>query len=86
MLILCQCLWARLALSVSVVTGIVEITKGKLMNQEAMETLIQDVWSDAMSDNGAIWQKSNARLNQAQLDNPDLYVKSLDSLYSRERY
>jgi hypothetical protein len=51
------------------------------MNEEEMIGLIQQVWSDSMSDNGAIWEKSNAILKQARADYPELYEVSLQALY-----
>ena len=65
---------------VSVVNGIVKLTKGKLMNKEEMKELIEQVWSDSMSDNGAIWEKSNAILKQARIDYPSVYVSALEEL------
>jgi hypothetical protein len=38
-----------------------------------------------MSDNGAIWEKSNAILKQARIDYPEIYVEALEWLYSEER-
>lgn len=58
---------------------------GKEMNKAEMAQLIRTVWSDAMSDNGAIWAKSNAKLEQARIDYPELYVQALEWLYSEER-
>ena len=49
-----------------------------------MTTLIRQVWSDSMSDNGAIWAKSDAILKQARIDYPELYVEALEWLYSKE--
>lgn len=57
--------------------------KGQKMSEEEMVTLIRQVWSDAMSDNGAIWAKSNAKLQQAKADNPKLYTKALATAYAR---
>jgi hypothetical protein len=37
-----------------------------------------------MSDNGAIWEKSNATLKQARADYPQLYVEALEWLYSNK--
>ena len=65
---------------VSVVAGIVKLKKGKLMNKEEMKELIEQVWSDSMSDNGAIWEKSNAILKQARIDYPSVYVSALEEL------
>lgn len=47
------------------------------MKLEEMTTLIRTVWSDAMSDNGAIWSKSNAILKQAKADYPELYEQAV---------
>ena len=54
------------------------------MKLHEMTTLIRTVWSDSMSDNGAIWEKSNAILKQAMADYPELYVQALEWLYSKE--
>jgi hypothetical protein len=64
---------------VSVVTDTIKLTnkKGQLMSQEEMVNLIRQVWSDAMSDNGAIWAKSNAQLETAKDEDYDLYQKAL---------
>ena len=45
------------------------------MSKSEMEKLIRQVWSDAMSDNGAIWAKSNAQLEQAKADYPEVYAR-----------
>ncbi len=50
------------------------------MSKEEMANLIEQVWSDAMSDNGAIWAKSNAQLEKAKADNPDVYSQAMASL------
>ena len=55
------------------------------MSKAEMAQLIRTVWSDAMSDNGAIWEKSNAILQQARKDYPEIYVRALEWLYSEER-
>jgi hypothetical protein len=68
----------------SVVSAKVELTKGKLMELHEMTQLIRTVWSDSMSDNGAIWAKSNAQLQQARIDYPELYLSALEWLYSKE--
>jgi len=70
----------------SVVAGIVTyITKGKTkMELHEMTQLIRTVWDDSMSDNGAIWEKSNAILKQARIDYPEIYVEALEWLYSKE--
>jgi len=67
---------------VSVVSGKVKLTnkKGQLMSQEEMVNLIQQVWSDAMSDNGSIWAKSNAQLEQAKADYPDVYAQTMATI------
>ena len=54
------------------------------MELHEMTTLIRTVWSDSMSDNGAIWAKSYAILKQARIDYPELYVEALEWLYSKE--
>ena len=54
------------------------------MELHEMTTLIRTVWSDSMSDNGAIWAKSNAILKQARIDYPELYVEALEWLYSNK--
>lgn len=55
------------------------------MSKAEMAQLIRTVWSDSMSDNGAIWAKSNAILEQARKDYPEIYVEALEWLYSQER-
>jgi ribosomal protein L18E len=55
------------------------------MSKEEMAQLIRTVWSDSMSDNGAIWAKSSAQLQQARIDYPEIYVEALEWLYSEER-
>jgi len=47
------------------------------MSKEEMVTLIRQVWSDSMSDNGAIWAKSNSVLTKAKSDYPDVYAEAL---------
>lgn len=42
-----------------------------------MVTLIRKVWSDAMSDNGAIWEKSDAQLQKAKAEYPEIYAQAL---------
>ena len=54
------------------------------MNKAEMAQLIRTVWSDSMSDNGAIWEKSNAILQQARKDYPEIYVEALEWLYSNK--
>jgi F420-dependent methylenetetrahydromethanopterin dehydrogenase len=65
-----------------VVSGKVKLTnkKGQLMSQEEMVNLIQQVWSDAMSDNGSIWAKSNAQLEKAKADNADVYAQAMATI------
>jgi hypothetical protein len=46
-----------------------------------MTTLIRTVWDDSMSDNGAIWEKSNATLKEARTNYPELYLEALEWLY-----
>ena len=55
------------------------------MELQEMTNLIRTVWSDSMSDNGAIWAKSDAILKQARIDYPEIYVEALEWLYSEER-
>jgi len=50
------------------------------MSKEEMVNLIRQVWSDAMSDKGAIWAKSNAQLNAAKYVYPDVYAQAMASL------
>tara|TARA_R110000868_G_scaffold14179_1_gene66108 strand:- start:238 stop:399 length:162 start_codon:yes stop_codon:yes gene_type:complete len=50
------------------------------MNKEEMKNLIEQVWSDSMSDNGAIWAKSNAVLDKALATYPALYVEAIAEL------
>jgi len=52
------------------------------MSKEEMVTLIKQVWSDSMSDNGAIWAKSNAQLELARSEYPELYTKALEVAYN----
>lgn len=51
------------------------------MSIEEMFHLIRQVWSDSMSDNGAIWERSNAELQKAKADYPDLYDEALAMAY-----
>ena len=51
------------------------------MELHEMTTLIRTVWSDSMSDNGAIWEKSNATLKEARTNYPELYLEALEWLY-----
>ena len=53
------------------------------MSKEEMVTLIRQVWSDSMSDNGAIWAKSNLELTKAKADFPEVYAEALP--IARER-
>lgn len=50
------------------------------MSKEEMVNLIRQVWSDAMSDNGAIWAKSNAQLEKAKAECPEVYAEAMASL------
>ena len=54
------------------------------MELHEMTTLIRKVWSDSMSDNGAIWEASNAILERARVEYPELYVEALEWLYSNK--
>jgi hypothetical protein len=47
------------------------------MSKEEMVNLIRQVWSDSMSDNGAIWAKSNAQLKEARSAYADVYAEAL---------
>jgi hypothetical protein len=51
------------------------------MDITKMFHLIRQVWSDSMSDNGAIWERSNAELQKAKEDYPDLYDEALAMAY-----
>ena len=51
------------------------------MELTEMVALIRQVWSDSMSDNGAIWERSNAELQKAKADNPELYDEALALAY-----
>lgn len=64
----------------SVVTDKLQVTKrkDKKMSLEEMVTLIRKEWSDSMSDNGKIWQKTFNNLQIAKKANPDLYLSALD--------
>jgi len=62
---------------VSVVADSLRIKKGQIVSQEEMVSLIRQVWSDAYSDNGDIWAKSNAQLNTAKVVYPDVYAQAL---------
>ena len=74
-----------LSVSVSVVTdSLVSNERKTKMELNEMTTLIRTVWSDSMSDNGAIWAKSNATLKQARIDYPELYVEAIEWLYSNK--
>ena len=53
------------------------------MSKEEMVSLIRKVWLDSMSDNGAIWAKSNAQLEKAKAEYPDVYAEALP--VARER-
>jgi hypothetical protein len=47
------------------------------MTIEAMFHLIRQVWSDSMSDDGSIWDRSNAELKKARAEYPDIYEEAL---------
>jgi propanediol utilization protein len=47
------------------------------MKLEEMVSLIRQVWSDSMSDDGSIWAVSNAHLNIVKLEYPELYSEAL---------
>jgi len=49
------------------------------MSKEEMIQLIRQVDSDAMSDNGMIWRRSNAKLDVAKAKFPELYKESLEA-------
>lgn len=51
------------------------------MTIEEMVSLIRQEWSDAMSDNGAIWAKTNEKLQYARTHYPDLYAEALPLAY-----
>jgi hypothetical protein len=51
------------------------------MTIEEMFHLIRQVWSDSMSDDGSIWERSNAELKKAKADHPDLYEEALAMAY-----
>ena len=55
------------------------------MNTEEMVTLIRKEWSDAMSDNGAIWSKTYDQLQQAKGDYPEVYAEALPIAKERGR-
>ena len=50
------------------------------MSQEEMVSLIRQVWSDSMSDSGAIWAKSNAQLENAKSAYPDVYAQAMATI------
>jgi len=52
------------------------------MSKEEMVSLIKQVWSDSMSDNGAIWAKSDAQLKEAKSLYPELYTEALEVAYN----
>jgi len=52
------------------------------MSKEEMVNLIKQVWSDSMSDNGAIWSRSNAQLKEAIALYPELYNEALELAYN----
>jgi hypothetical protein len=47
------------------------------MKLEEMVSLIRQEWSDAMSDNGAIWKKTYAELKEAREKYPELHEKAV---------
>lgn len=47
------------------------------MKLEEMVSLIRQEWSDAMSDNGAIWSATYNRLKKARSEYPDLFAQAL---------
>lgn len=51
------------------------------MTIKEMVSLIRREWSDAMSDSGAIWAKTNQELQVAKIHYPDLYAKALPLAY-----
>jgi hypothetical protein len=51
------------------------------MTIEEMVRLIRQVWSDSMSDSGAIWERSNAELVKAKASDPELYEEALAMAY-----
>jgi hypothetical protein len=51
------------------------------MTIEEMVSLIRQEWSDAMSDNGSIWAKTNEKLQYARTHYPELYAKALPLAY-----
>jgi hypothetical protein len=53
------------------------------MSIKEMVDLIETVWSDSMSDNGAIWEKSNAELEKAKALHPETYSEALSMLYEK---
>jgi len=70
---------------VSVVTdSLVSNERKTKMELHEMTTLIRKVWSDSMSDNGAIWEASNAILQRARIEYPELYFEALDWLYTNK--
>lgn len=69
-----QCQWSLVVFSQM---------KEEQMSKEQMVKLIRQVWSDAMSDNGAIWAKSNLELEKAKAQYPDVYAEALPIAYER---
>jgi hypothetical protein len=47
------------------------------MKIEEMTSLIRQEWSDAMSDNGAIWKATYAKLQKAKTEYPSLFEQAL---------
>jgi hypothetical protein len=47
------------------------------MKLEEMVSLIRQEWSDSMSDNGSIWQKTYNKLMLAKSQYPEIYSQAL---------
>jgi SMC interacting uncharacterized protein involved in chromosome segregation len=47
------------------------------MTLQEMVDLVKEEWSDAMSDNGAIWSKTYAKLKEAKKECPALYEEAV---------
>jgi len=54
------------------------------MKLEEMVHLIRQEWSDAMSDNGAIWARAFEALEKARKENPGLYEEALAYAYEHQ--
>jgi hypothetical protein len=69
---------------VSVVSDSIGLEKkvGNEMKLEEMVSLIRREWSDSMSDNGAIWRKTNDKLKVAKAEYPELYLEALELAYN----